>query len=900
MYTLYKNLIYNSLLIVLLLFSCQEINGQSIINGYAKVTSISGTTINVNNVDEGGDTFEVGQKVFIIQIQDDVIGGNTSDNANFGDLANIQSAGLYEIATIASVTESGSIPTAIVLTGALTTTFNTGSNSSVQIITFPTLGSPDYTTTSDITALAWDGDVGGVVAFEVLGELTLAHNIDVSDLGFEGGSKNGDYSSAGCSGGDDFIENEGNHFANKGEGIYKPNLISNSNFAAGIGKILTGGGGGGSHNAGGGGGGNYSEGGAGGAGWPNCSPSNGGYGGIALNTYLDQGRLFMGGGGGSGEGNNGVATGGSNGGGIIYIEANEVSTTGSCGGRTIMANGTDAQATTGGGNDGAGGAGAGGTVYLDVSSWFVQSACDLTITASGGNGGDVNHVAAHGGGGGGGQGAILFKNATPGVNVGVDTESGSGGYNSDTNDPNDQAEDGDGEPSEGVTPLVLPGGIIPSLWVRADAGPSSQTNGASLSYWSDQSGESHHMDQVSSDPKYDATDLINFNPVVDFDGDDSFTDDDGEAYFNGLTGISVYAVLKSDNTNQERAFFDTEASDGSDDKFSIRYDQTGASGGCTDCIKVGIETTTGFSTYESESNLQTTSPNILGTQWSPNNPVSFRMDGRATTNTSNGTNRTGTLTGGDRILIGNGTKNFWDGKIAELMLYPSSLAGTDRGQVESYLAIKYGITLDQTSATNYLSSNGEIVWTAPNPLGSQPYNKNIFGLGRDDVTGLHQCISKSENPGGKLILSMTDDFLSINRGRNNIDTDTNFVMIANNGVSEAWQDTEICACKDHFRMGKEWLIQSKGSAIDSIYIAVHKDSVDNLPQDADLFLLLDDDGDFETMEYEGTKMTLVGDYYSAQVAITNKKYLTLAYVLHTNKMRNNRRWLFGRQVFFNK
>lgn len=170
------------------------------VNGYARVTSIAGTTINLSNVNESDDSFEVGEEIIIYQTQNDVIGSNTGDNASFGDLSNIQSAGLYEILEIASVTESGGVPTSITVVVAPNNTYNTGSNSRVQLVTFPELGTPNYTTADNINPRSWNGSRGGVLAFQVQGILTLVHNITADGRGFRGGAVNSDGSSAGCSG----------------------------------------------------------------------------------------------------------------------------------------------------------------------------------------------------------------------------------------------------------------------------------------------------------------------------------------------------------------------------------------------------------------------------------------------------------------------------------------------------------------------------------------------------------------------------------------------------------------------------------------------------------------------------------------------------------------------------
>lgn len=414
-----------------------------VINGYAKVTSISGTVLSVSNVNEGGDSFEDDEWVVLIQMQDNVI-GTTTNSATFGSLGAIGSVGTYEIRQIDSHTETAGSPTTITLKNAPVNSYSTGANSSLQIVTFREYGSPDYTTTSNMSALAWDGNVGGVVAFFVDGVLTLAHDIDADGDGFNGGGFNGG-GSTGCTGGSNYRVSTNNNHADKGEGIYK---ATNANYAAGRARILTGGGGGNSHNAGGGGGGNYTGGGTGGPGWPTCTPTAGGIGGLDMSATIHVSRVFMGGGGGAGEGNNGWATPGADGGGIVIIKANEI-TTGTCGGGvSITANASSVTGTSG--NDGAGGGGGGGSIILDVDTWNVSAACPLSVSSNGGNGGSVNSGATHGGGGGGGQGAVFYSTAVPTTNITTETLNGDGGCNNSSVPCNSVAETGTGTDNAGV------------------------------------------------------------------------------------------------------------------------------------------------------------------------------------------------------------------------------------------------------------------------------------------------------------------------------------------------------------------------------------------------------------------------------------------------------------------
>jgi hypothetical protein len=87
----------------------------------------------------------------------------------------------------------------------------------------------------------------------------------------------------------------------------------------------------------------------------------------------------------------------------------------------------------------------------------------------------------------------------------------------------------------------------------------------------------------------------------------------------------------------------------------------------------------------------------------------------------------------------------YNGIMAEVILFPRVISPGERQRVESYLALKYGITLNQKYPASYLNSSGEVIWDAEV---NAAYNKNIAGLGRDDRSGFNQKVSEStQNPG---------------------------------------------------------------------------------------------------------------------------------------------------------
>lgn len=82
----------------------------------------------------------------------------------------------------------------------------------------------------------------------------------------------------------------------------------------------------------------------------------------------------------------------------------------------------------------------------------------------------------------------------------------------------------------------------------------------------------------------------------------------------------------------------------------------------------------------------------------------------------------------------------YNGIMAEVILFPRVISPGERQRAESYLALKYGITLNQEYPTSYLNSSGEVIWDAEV---NATHNKNIAGLGRDDISGLNQRVSES-------------------------------------------------------------------------------------------------------------------------------------------------------------
>ena len=383
------------------------------INAYANVTAISGNVLTLANINQTYHSFAVGEQVILIQMHDDVIGSNTTNTSSFGSISTIGSAGLYLVFTISGL--SGSTMT---LTSSPGSQFKPSKG--LQVVSYNNLGT-NYTVSSAITAVPWNGFVGGVVALQVTGTLTVNSNITADGAGYRGGNVSSNHSGS-CD--PATYMSPTLNYGYKAEGVHYTGYGGYTARA----PLASGGGGGSFNAAGGGGGGNFTAGGTGGGGnsCTTAATQSGGIGGFSLSSYISGGRVFMGGGGGGGQQSAGTGTTGAAGGGIVFISANKIATGCFLSQPNITAEGGTAGNSS---QDGAGGAGAGGTVVLAVASYSVNFWCPLNIAADGGDGGNVNNFTAYGGGGGGGQGALLFTAALPTSNISTSTNNGNGGYN---------------------------------------------------------------------------------------------------------------------------------------------------------------------------------------------------------------------------------------------------------------------------------------------------------------------------------------------------------------------------------------------------------------------------------------------------------------------------------------
>ena len=409
----------------------QVISG--IINKYTRVTSLD--TCAVTAIVRDPAFYQVGDKVLLMQMNGATMLLN--NNNSFGTVQSLSQTGKYEINQIDSI-----IGTTVYFKYKFLNNYPTGKGVT-QMISFPSWNNVAVNDT--LRAKPWDGETGGIVAFEA-NTVTLNAPILATGIGYRGGAAK-TYNQCEAFGAyNDFSyalnSTSADNGGQKGEGV----VLYITGKECGKGPQANGGGGGNNHKSGGGGGGHLTAGGQGGdqerANILRCPGKNPGLGGLGLSSSGSD-QVFFGGGGGAGQNKEGSETEGGNGGGIVIIKANSLEGNN----KFIMANGVSARFS---GGDGAGGGGAGGTILLQVGTITGS----LSLEAKGGNGGNSTSISGYdfGPGGGGAGGRILLSNSSPSVATNV--AGGNAGRNQSTVSFQNAAKGGNGIASANNTTII--------------------------------------------------------------------------------------------------------------------------------------------------------------------------------------------------------------------------------------------------------------------------------------------------------------------------------------------------------------------------------------------------------------------------------------------------------------
>ncbi|HRW08390.1 MAG TPA: choice-of-anchor D domain-containing protein, partial [Caldilineaceae bacterium] len=166
------------------------------------------------------------------------------------------------------------------------------------------------------------------------------------------------------------------------------------------------------------------------------------------------------------------------------------------------------------------------------------------------------------------------------------------------------------------------------------------------------------------------------------------------------------------------------------------------------------------------------------------------------------------------------TVELWKGRIPEFLVYNRQLSDAEMAQVNSYLAIKYGVTLGQGNGHvgvngnnyNYVDSSGTVIWDA---TANATYSNDIAGIGRDSASALNQKQSQSINGDDPVIISLGTPAATNAANSNTFSANKSYLIWGNDdgevSYGTSYSPISFSPTAGYFRMDRVWKVQETGT-----------------------------------------------------------------------------------------
>lgn len=153
----------------------------------------------------------------------------------------------------------------------------------------------------------------------------------------------------------------------------------------------------------------------------------------------------------------------------------------------------------------------------------------------------------------------------------------------------------------------------------------------------------------------------------------------------------------------------------------------------------------------------------------------------------------------------------WSGlnaEVAEIILY-DTITSADAAKIETYLAVKYGITLNH----DYIGTDGALLW---NKTANAAYHHNVAGLGKDNLEELNQKQSRSINKDTQVAIGL-GGLAEANSGNTAALANRQYLIWGDNG--KLLKFTEQRGSTDWYLAQRIWKVQNNGD-VGEVEIAI--------------------------------------------------------------------------------
>ncbi|MCB0448160.1 MAG: choice-of-anchor D domain-containing protein, partial [Gelidibacter sp.] len=481
-----------------------------------------------------------------------------------------------------------------------------------------------------------------------------------------------------------------------------------------------------------------------------------------------------------------------------------------------------------------------------------------------------------------------------------------------------------------ANPIYAPGGVTSdlSIWLKGNDG--SHSDGQSVSLWQDRGLASNvkpHLPGQAPTYRDNATKNINFNPVIEFDNpyatytvDSNYLYDETSRNFlegdYGLYTQEMFIVLIPDDTpiNNSFGFMDVFCGDAhletnAADATGIGFgDYTGRVTNEIICYAHDSYTTAesgdGYAVAEIGTGSSYTNVGIINARNnSANTQQELFYNARNIGNVQNDIAEY-MNTNDSRFWIGRseGWRASLNARVAEVISYKvrktDVTLSQERNRIQSYLAIKYGITLGVNGTSqNYVDSDGTVIW---NQAANAGYNYDIAGIGRDDASQLNQKQSRSVNNAsdgtgrtqGILTIGLTDIYTTNNQNISSNPTtlaNKQYLVWGNNGANlnsaattisvnmSAGISPALTTNVSFTAMQRIWKVVENGGDVPKVKISIPQNAIRNISPPGSYYMFISSTGIFDpTADYRLMVPDGSGNL-TTEYDFDNTKYITFGY-----------------------
>lgn len=429
-----------------------------------------------------------------------------------------------------------------------------------------------------------------------------------------------------------------------------------------------------------------------------------------------------------------------------------------------------------------------------------------------------------------------------------------------------------------------PGGVDTTnliFWYQANSGTSTTMNGSSVTTWDNHTSPNIVVTESGSGlgPLY-VTSLANFNPALDFGSVSGGLEMEDEARVN--TGASPYdrkswsVALRTGNDVTTKQLIWEQGGGGTGTNMYIHNGRL-----LTNLWTGSTEDTTGTAISANTDYIITYVWDGLTNQTADLTVNGVAGNGATSTlssiNNHGGEPGIGLVHGNTQFQgdVGSSGGEPLDGYFMEMIYYDDEvLTANQQQRLESYLAAKYGVTINQ----NYIAGdNSTIMWNASDNGGA--YNNAIAVIGNDSIdSDLNQKQSKSVSSASLVTMGLNTIALDNASNTNSFSGANDFMAWGHDGDGIVF--TQMGAPTNRQILERVWNVQETGTVGDVLVQipAFTSSETTKMVAAVDTVFLVTKNGgsDFSTGTVTSTPMTLVGTNWEATVNFSDDDFFTFA------------------------